>query len=59
MANDINRFVVHKIEGILADIDTTVVDDAVPIDSEVGDDHISLFLSAFNSLTESDISLSS
>ena len=59
VANDINDFVVHKIKGILADIDTTVVGDAVPIDSEVGDDHICLFLSTFNSLTESDESLSS
>lgn len=31
------------------------VDDAVPIDSEVGDDHTWLFLSATHPLTDSDV----
>ena len=31
------------------------VDDGVPIDSEVGDDHKLVFLSAFHPLTDSDV----
>lgn len=31
------------------------VDDGLPIDSEVGDDHTLLFLSAFHPVTDSDV----
>ena len=52
LANDINVFFVRKITRIRADIDATDVDDAVPIDSDVGDGST---LSAFHPLTESDV----
>ena len=55
LINDINDFLLCKIAGILADVDSTVVDVAVPIHSEVGDDRTCLFLSAFQPLTESDV----
>ena len=52
LANDINVFFVRKIARIRADIDATDVDDAVPIDSDVGDGST---LSAFHPLAESDV----
>lgn len=53
LANDINDFFVCKITGIHVDMDPTNVDDAVPIDLEVGDHHRHLFLGVFHPLSES------